>query len=80
MAVAAPTTRSAHRSPGLLDWIVGAKSRFQRKEAIWGYIFLLPWLIGLIVFIVGPILASAYFSLTRNRCTHATAVGRPGKL
>jgi multiple sugar transport system permease protein len=63
MAVASPATTPAHQSPGFLGWLVGAKSRLQQREAIWGYIFLLPWLIGLIVFILGPILASAYFSL-----------------
>lgn len=63
MAVASPATKSSRQSPGFLGWLVGAKSRLQRREAIWGYIFLLPWVIGLVVFILGPILASAYFSL-----------------
>ena len=30
----------------------------KRKEAIQGYIFILPWLIGLIVFTLGPLLFS----------------------
>ena len=34
------------------------------REAKWGYIFLTPWILGLVLFILGPILASAYFSLT----------------
>jgi multiple sugar transport system permease protein len=34
-------------------------------EALWAYVFLLPWLIGLLLFWAGPILASLYFSFTR---------------
>lgn len=35
------------------------------RENLVGYGFLLPWLIGLFVFALGPIIASAYLSLTR---------------
>lgn len=35
------------------------------REAISFYLFILPWTIGFIVFILGPILASLYFSFTR---------------
>ena len=28
------------------------------REAIWGYVFLGPWLIGLALFTAGPIIAS----------------------
>jgi multiple sugar transport system permease protein len=35
------------------------------REARAGYLFLLPWLIGLLCFTAGPMLASAYFSFTR---------------
>jgi multiple sugar transport system permease protein len=31
---------------------------------MWGYLFLLPWLLGLIIFWLGPIIASAIYSLT----------------
>jgi multiple sugar transport system permease protein len=34
------------------------------REALVGYLFVLPPIIGLLVFIVGPILASLYFSFT----------------
>src|SRR3954471_3133595 len=30
-----------------------------------GYLFLLPWLIGLVVITIGPLLASLYLSFTR---------------
>lgn len=35
------------------------------REAIAGYLFLLPWLLGLLCFTAGPMIASAYFSFTR---------------
>lgn len=49
------------------DWfhkLIGAKSRFHVNQALWGYIFALPWIVGLIVFWLGPIFASLYFSFT----------------
>lgn len=50
--------------PGLLGKIVGAKSEFQTKKALWGYVFVLPWVLGLIIFWGGPIIASMYFGFT----------------
>jgi multiple sugar transport system permease protein len=35
-----------------------------RREAISGYLYVSPWLAGLVIFTVGPIAASAYLSLT----------------
>lgn len=35
-----------------------------RKEAAWAYAFIGPWIVGFIVFTVGPMLASLYFSFT----------------
>ena len=35
-----------------------------RKEALEGYLFILPWLIGLVAFTLGPVLASFYLSFT----------------
>ena len=40
-------------------------SPMRRREAIEGFIFLLPWLIGYIAFSGGPIVASAFLSLTK---------------
>ena len=39
-------------------------SRAQRREAIEAYLCILPWLIGFVLFVGGPILASARLSLT----------------
>ena len=35
------------------------------KETLWGYFFILPWLIGLLAFSVIPILSVFRFSLTK---------------
>ncbi len=51
----------------LMPWygtLVGASTPLQAKKALWGYVFLLPWAIGLIVFWLGPIFASLIFSFT----------------
>jgi multiple sugar transport system permease protein len=40
-------------------------SPMRRREAIEGYLYLLPWLVGYVAFGGGPILASAYLSLTK---------------
>ena len=51
------------KDPGIFGRLVGARSPVQANQAKWGYIFLLPWLLGLIIFWIGPILISAYFSV-----------------
>jgi multiple sugar transport system permease protein len=38
-------------------------SRIQARRALLGYLYLTPWLLGLLFFVLGPILASAYLSL-----------------
>lgn len=37
---------------------------YRQKEMIAGYLFISPWIIGFLIFILGPIIASFYFSLT----------------
>lgn len=39
-------------------------SRLARREAVEGYLFIMPWLLGLLVFILGPIVVSFYYSFT----------------
>lgn len=39
-------------------------SERRRNEALAGYLFIAPWLIGFVVFFLGPILASAFLSFT----------------
>jgi multiple sugar transport system permease protein len=50
--------------------------KLQREQMFWAYVFLLPWMIGLVVFILGPILFSlglSFFNYTLGR--DATFVG-----
>lgn len=55
----------AHQEgPSLLARLVGASSPLQMRKALWGYLFLLPWILGLIIFWIGPIVASAFLSFT----------------
>jgi multiple sugar transport system permease protein len=49
----------------LLARIVGVGSMMQARDAVWGYVFLLPWIIGLIVFWLGPILMSLVLGFTQ---------------
>ena len=35
-----------------------------RKEAVWFYIFISPWLLGFVLWVAGPMLASLYLSFT----------------
>jgi multiple sugar transport system permease protein len=37
---------------------------YRRREAIGGFLFILPWIVGFLVFTLGPIVASFYYSLT----------------
>ncbi|HEV8636713.1 MAG TPA: sugar ABC transporter permease [Chloroflexota bacterium] len=43
------------------------RSSLSRREAILGYLYISPWLAGLVIFTAGPIVASAYLSLTEYR-------------
>jgi multiple sugar transport system permease protein len=40
------------------------RTALEKKENIAGYLFLLPWFVGLFVFSAGPIIASLYLSFT----------------
>ena len=42
----------------------GRRLSLSRRETMWAYILIAPWIIGFIVFTAGPMIASAYFSLT----------------
>lgn len=39
--------------------------RIKTKESVWGYLFVLPWLVGLSLFILYPFIANIYYSLMR---------------
>lgn len=40
-------------------------SRVALAEERWGYLFIMPWLLGFLFFTLGPMIASLYFSFTR---------------
>lgn len=42
----------------------GSRTALEKKENVAGYLFLLPWFVGLFVFSAGPIVASLYLSFT----------------
>src|SRR5438552_10238009 len=57
---------------------IGARGTLRRDEVFWAYVFLTPWIIGLVVFILGPILFSlgmSTFNYTLCRESEATFVG-----
>ncbi|HEY2176395.1 MAG TPA: sugar ABC transporter permease [Mycobacteriales bacterium] len=41
------------------------RNSWRRKEAVAGYVFLLPWLVGIVGLTLGPVLASLYLSFTK---------------
>jgi multiple sugar transport system permease protein len=43
----------------------------RRREAFMGYLFLSPWLVGFLVFLAGPMIASLYLSLTQYQVIQA---------
>jgi multiple sugar transport system permease protein len=50
--------------------------KLARNEARWGYILISPWIIGFLVFTLGPMVASLFFSFTQyNVLTEARWVG-----
>jgi len=42
-----------------------------RREAIWAYILIGPWIVGFIVFTLGPMIASMVFSFTNYSVVHS---------
>jgi len=56
---------------------IGRPGRFARpssRETAWGLVFLGPWLIGLVLFTAGPMIASLILSLTNFDLVHPDAV------
>ncbi len=64
MAQSAAYATDQTKPTPLLATLVGVKTWMQVRDALWGYVFLLPWLIGLIVFWLGPIIMSFGLSFT----------------
>jgi len=53
------------RKRTLLQVLVGAETQTKARQALWGYTFATPWLLGLIIFVGGPILFSFYLSFNQ---------------
>jgi multiple sugar transport system permease protein len=34
----------------------------RKRESLWGYLFISPWIIGFLLFTIGPMIASLVFS------------------
>lgn len=47
------------------EWQRFWASKLRREEALDGYLFILPWILGLLIFTLGPFVAGFYFSLTQ---------------
>ena len=45
------------------------------REALWGFVFIGPWLIGLVLFTAGPMVASLVMSLTDFNLVHPEPTG-----
>lgn len=43
----------------------GYATALRRREAAWGILFALPWLLGLLIFVLGPMLVSLYLSFAK---------------
>ncbi|WP_246309969.1 carbohydrate ABC transporter permease [Paenibacillus alginolyticus] len=48
----------------LVDVVKKRKTRFEKKISLFGFIFALPWIVGLLLFHAFPLFMSAYYSLT----------------
>jgi ABC-type sugar transport system permease subunit len=64
-ALRSPSTRSRRAV-----WL----GRPSVREAFWGYVYIGPWLIGLALFLAGPMIASFVMSLTDFDLVHPEAV------
>ncbi|MDQ3693567.1 MAG: hypothetical protein M3464_08050 [Chloroflexota bacterium] len=43
---------------------LGGRGSLARREARWGYALISPWVVGLLIFWIGPLLAAFYYSFT----------------
>src|SRR5688572_2669190 len=54
--------RSGKGTEGVIERRV--RFNYRQREALGGYLFILPWIFGLVIFIAYPIVASLYYSFT----------------
>ncbi len=53
-------------------------SRLARREAFWGYVFISPWIVGFLVFVLGPMIASLLFTFTNINLAQETPLAFVG--
>lgn len=51
------------------------KISLARREALAGYAFIIPWVIGFLIFTIGPMLSSLYFSVHRLQHCRSADLG-----
>lgn len=56
--------RAVPKKRSFLQALTGANSKFGIRQAAWGYAFASPWILGLLIFTIGPMLFSFYLSFT----------------
>jgi multiple sugar transport system permease protein len=44
--------------------VFNRKITISQREAIWAYIFISPWIVGFLIFTLGPMIASLFYSFT----------------
>lgn len=59
--VSTPVTSPRHSQTA----IKVRRSRARRREAILGYVYISPWIVGYLFLVLGPVLASLYLSFTK---------------
>jgi len=63
-SAAASIPATARRRPFLAK-LLRYQTTSELRECMWGFAFATPWLLGLLIFVLGPILVSLYLSLTK---------------
>ncbi len=59
------TIRVTHRKKSFLTQLLGYDTLSETRECLLGYLYAMPWLLGLLIFVLGPIVVSFYLSLTK---------------
>lgn len=54
----------AHPRPSLAQRLTGMRTKFGLRQALWGWAFASPWVLGLVLFTIGPMIFSLYLSFT----------------
>lgn len=63
--IASQSVITARRRKPLLTRLLGYETASETRDCLLGYAYAAPWLLGLLIFVLGPILVSFYLSLTQ---------------